>query len=204
MSPTPPSPINPSLAVERIREIIVGRHLEKLESRVARMESVSPVGQLPALWEDRLCTAEARLEALQQTVQRLGDSQHSEAELRTLEQREEIQRLALQIQQVAAQKSTQDPQPAIQNLEHKIGTWLTNWQGALQTHLSDRESRIAREIRDEVATLWENTESQITRLQSRSVDRDLIEERFSRIAAAARALAESAAPLTSGTASPTT
>jgi hypothetical protein len=201
MSPTPPSPLNPSLAVERIREIIVGRHLEKLEQRVARIESTGPPshGQVPSQWEDRLCTNEARLEALQHTVQRLADSSREESENRTLQQREEIQRLAAQIQQVAALKAAETAQPAISQLESRIGNWLTNWQGSLQTHLNDRETRIASQLRQEVASLWESTESQITRLQSRAIDRDLIEERFSRIAAAARALAESASPTASGT-----
>jgi hypothetical protein len=201
MSPTPPSPLNPSLAVERIREIIVGRHLEKLEQRVARIESTGPPshGQIPSQWEDRLCTNEARLEALQHTVQRLADSSREESENRTLQQRGEIQRLAAQIQQVAALKAAETAQPAISQLESRIGNWLTNWQGSLQTHLNDRETRIASQLRQEVASLWESTESQITRLQSRAIDRDLIEERFSRIAAAARALAESASPTASGT-----
>jgi len=201
MSPIPPSPLNPSQAVERIREIIVGRHLEKLEARVVRLESGTPQhGHLPSQWEDRLCTSEARLEALQQTVQRLADASREESEILHQRQREEIQRLASQIQQVAALKSAETGQAAISQMEAKIGTWLASWQGSLQTHLNDRESRISNQLRSEVASLWENTESQITRLQSRMIDRDTVEERFSRIAAAARALAESAAPITSGTA----
>ena len=194
MPDIPPSPLNPSQAVERIREIIVGRHLERLEQRVASLECGPALAPLPSQWEDRLCTSEARLEALQQSVQRLADSAREESEIRTLQQREEIQRLAAQVQHVAAMKAADSGQPAVQQLESKIGTWLTNWQGALQTHLNEREQRLASQLRNEVATLWESTESQITRLESRTLDRELIEERFSRIAAAARALAESAAP----------
>jgi len=191
MTPTP-SPLNPSLAVERIREIIVGRHLERLEQRVAHLEASGLVGQFPPQWEDRLCTNEARLEALQQSVQRLSEKSKEEAETRTHQQREEIQQLAAQIQQVSAMKAVESTQPALQQLETKIGSWLTHWQGALQTHLNDREQRLAGQLRQEVATLWEDTEAQITRLQSRSVTRDAMEERFNRIAAAARALAECA------------
>jgi hypothetical protein len=66
---------------------------------------------------------------------------------------------------------------------------------------------MATQLREEVATLWEHTESQLTRLQSRAIDRDQLEERFKRIAEAARALAESAYPTAptpaSGTATPT-
>ena len=199
MSPTPPSPLNPSQAVERIREIIVGRQLEKLEARVVRLESAGSHGQVPSRWEERMCTAEARIEALQQSLQRLDESNREQADARSLQQREEIQRLAAQIQQVAAIKSAANVQPAIDQLEHKLGAWLNHWQGSLQAHLNEREERLAKQMREEVATLWESTESQITRLQSRSLDRDMIEERFSRIAAAARALAECAAPLSSGT-----
>ena len=194
MSPTSPSHLNPSQAVERIREIIVGRQLESLEQRMARLETGGTNGHIPAQWEDRLCLGEARLEALQQSVHRLADSTREQTESRTLQQREEIQRLAAQIQQVAAMKAAETSEPAVRQLEQKIGSWLTHWQGAIQTHINEREQRVASQLRQEVATLWENTESQITRLQSRMVDRDSLEERFRRIAAAARALAECACP----------
>ncbi len=197
MSPAP-SPLNPSQAVERIREIIVGRQLERLEERVARLESTPVSGQVHTPWDDRLCTHEARLEALHHSLQRLTDSTREENETRTQQQRGEIQRLAAQIQQVAAMKSGEAEQASIRRLEERIGVWLTNWQGGLQSHLNERDERMAEQLRGEVATLWESTEAQITRLQSQSSDRDWIEERFARIAAAARALAESAEPSAPG------
>jgi small-conductance mechanosensitive channel len=198
MSPTP-SPLNPSQAVERIREIIVGRHLERLEHRVARLEtappaSATPQGPASSSLEDRLCGHEARLEALQESVQRLADSNRLDSEQRTALQREEIQRLAAQIQQVAALKAAETAQPAVERLESRIGTWLSSWQSSLQSHLNERDLRLTTQLRGEVATLWESTESQLTRLESRTLDHKMIEERFSRIAAAARALAESASP----------
>jgi len=202
MSPSPP-PINPSVAVERIREIIVGRHLEKLETRVASLETGFLPGKTAAPWEERLCNHEARLEALQEALQRLTTSSREDAEIRSEQQREEIQRLASQIHQVAALRAAEAAEPAVQQLEHKLGTWLNNWQGALQSHLTERENRITTQIREEVASLWASTESQLTRIQSRHVDKDLIEARFQKIAEAARALAECAYPSPSGTASPT-
>lgn len=199
MSPSPPSSINPSQAVERIREIIVGRHLEKLEQRVVRLETGAPATTSSAhSWEDRLSLYEARMEALQHSVQKLTESSREESEARALLQREEIQRLASQIQQVAAIKTAENQQTAVQQLEQKLGTWLSNWQTALQNHLNEREERVSQKLRGEVASLWENTESQVTRLQSRAVDRDHLEERFQHIAEAARAFAESISPLGSG------
>lgn len=199
MSPTP-SPLNPSQTVERIREIIVGRHLERLEQRVAVLETTGrpapTVGT--AHLEDLLYSNEARLEALKENVQRFVESNREQTELRFTQQREEAQRLAAQIQHVAALKSSDTAPPAILQLERKIGTWLTDWQSSFNLQLNDRDQRLASQLRSEVATLWENTESQITRLESRAIDRDSIEERFNRIALAARALAECASPTAPG------
>lgn len=198
MTPTPP-PLNPSQAVERIREIIVGRHLDRLEQRVARLETTGSPAPAQATaptkhLEDRLFAHEAQLEALKDNVHRFVTSTRDQTEMRLSQQREDTQRLAAQIQQVAALKSSESPAPIIQQLEQKIGNWLTHWQNSFHLQLNDRDQRLTTQIRGEVATLWENTESQITRLESRAADRDSIEERFSRIALAARALAECASP----------
>lgn len=197
MSPTA-SPLNPSQTVERIREIIVGRQFERLEQRVARLETMEPHGQAPAPWENRLCANEARLEAMQQSLQRLAESTRQEVETRSAQQQAEIQRLSAQIQQVAAMKSAEEREhTAVRELEGRIGAWLTSWQGGLNSHLNERDNRLGDQLRGEVASLWENTEAQITRLQSqlnRASDHHWIEERFARIALAARALAECASP----------
>ena len=196
MSPTQ-SPLNPSQAVERIREIIVGRHLERLEERVNRLETggVAPLPANDLQVEDRLVANEAQLEALKENVRRLGDTTREQTEVFWTTHREETQRLANQIQQVAALKSESSAAlPAVQQLERKIGSWLTDWQSSLHRHLDDRDHRLASSLRSEVAALWENTESHLTRIESRSIDRASVEERFKRIALAARALAECASP----------
>lgn len=195
MSSIPPT-FNPSQTVERIREIIVGRHLERLEQRVARLETQgvpAPLGSTTHL-EDRLFANEARIEALKENVERFSAGQQEQSELRIAQYREETQRLAAQIQQVASLKSSESAMPAVQQLEQRIGAWLTDWQSSFHVQLNERDQRLASQLRNEVAALWESTESQLTRLESRAVDRDSVEERFSRIALAARALAECASP----------
>jgi hypothetical protein len=196
MSPTP-SPLNPSQTVERIREIIVGRHLERLEQRVVQLESS---GLPPAAAstnrevEDRIYAQEARLEALKEKVQHYVEGSREEIERRLIQQREETHRLAAQIQQIAAMRASESVAPAIQQLEQKIATWLSGWQNSFQASLDERDQRLAGQLRSEVAALWESTESQLTRFESRTVDRASVEERFNRIALAARALAECASP----------
>jgi hypothetical protein len=193
-----PSPtFNPSQTVERIREIIVGRHLERLEQRVARLEThgVANLGGASAVHlEDRLLANEARIEALKENVDRFSAGRQEQSEMQIAKYREETQRLAAQIQQVASLKATESAMPAVQQLEQRIGTWLTDWQSSFHVQLNERDQRLASQLRNEVAALWESTESQLTRLESRAIDRDSVEERFSRIALAARALAECASP----------
>ena len=191
-------PLNPSQAVERIREIIVGRHLERLEQRVARLEIEGAAPLASPLVEDRLFASEARIEALQENVSRIADSNREVHEQRLFQYREETQRLAAQIQQIAAMKSHEATAPAIGQLERKIGSWLTDWHSSFHAQLNDRDQRLTNQIHNEVATLWESTESQMTHLQSRMLDRDAIEERFNRIATAARALAECASSSPTG------
>jgi chromosome segregation ATPase len=192
MSPTPPT-LNPSQAVERIREIIVGRHLERLEHRVSRLEQnpTLPDTSSSAV-EDRLLAAEAKLEALRENLQRAGDSAREEQQWRLSAHREETQRLAAQIQEIAATRAS--AQPDIQPLEKKLGGLLAQWQNTVHQQFIERDQRIVAQLRGELATLWESSENQITRVQSRVMDRDQIEDRFRRIAAAAQALAESAMP----------
>jgi DNA repair exonuclease SbcCD ATPase subunit len=191
MSTHPPT-LNPSQAVERIREIIVGRHLERLEQRVARLETPGAANTVPL--DDRLLAHEAHIEALRQNIQRLAESTREDAELRAFYHREETQRLAAQIQQVAAAKSAEATRPANPQLEQKLGRWLGDWQQAVQRQLDEREEKVTARLRAELISLWEGTEAHITRVESRISDRGNIEERFRRIAHAARLLAECAAP----------
>lgn len=194
MSPVPP-PLNPSQTVERIREIIVGRHLERLENRVAMLEtSVTSPHAVSAPVKDRFLDSPGPLEALKDDVQRLVESNRQQTDLRLSQYREETQRLAIQIQQVAAMKASEPAPRSINQLERRIGTWLTDWQSSIQVHLHDRDKRLTAHVHNEVAALWARTESQLNRLESQTVDRQSIDEHFQRIAIAVRALAESVSP----------
>ena len=195
MAPDPP-PRNLSQTVERIREIIVGRDLERLEQRVAMLEISVPVPPAAASpTEDRYPANFGPLEALKENVQRLLESNRQQTDLRLSQYREETQRLAAQIQQVAASKSSEPPPRSINEVERRIGTWLTDWQSSIQVHLQDRDKRLTAQFHHEVAALGARTESQLSRLESQFVDRQSLDEQFNRIANAVRGLAESIAPI---------
>lgn len=194
MSPAP-QPLNPSQTVERIREILVGRHLERLEQRVAMLEtSMPPPAAASFPVENRYPDNHGPFEELKDNVLRILESNREQTELRLSKYREETRRLATQIQQVAAMKASEPPPRTINQLEHKIGNWLADWKSSAQVHLDDREKRITDQVHDEVAALRAHTESQLTRLESQAVDRQSIDEHFKRIATAVRALAESVSP----------
>lgn len=95
---TPPLPSNPSQSVERIREIIVGRQLSRLEGRPARREA--PGAGAATSVDDRLAAAEARIEALQASLRRLTETTRDDVDRHFFHQREEIQRLAAQFQRL--------------------------------------------------------------------------------------------------------
>lgn len=194
MSPDP-QPLNPSQAVERIREIIVGRHLERLEQRVAMLEtSVPHPPTASSPMENGYLADHGQLEALKDNVERVMEANRQQTDLRLSQYREETQRLAVQIQQVAAMKASDSTPHAVNQLERKIGTWLTDWQSSIHVHLLDRDKRITSQLHTEVAAMWARTESQLTRLESQTADRQSIDEHFKRIAIAARAFAESVSP----------
>jgi hypothetical protein len=194
MSPTPPT-LNPSQTVERIREIIVGRHLEKLEGRVARLESqpapaVTNPAPIPAIFEDRLLSAEARVEALQDHVHRI-EGLREETEHIAAIHRQEAQRLASQIHEIAREKAEATALPAVESLERKLGAWLNEWQKSLQLRLENRDRDLVETVRAEISAMQGGIEKRFTELESKVPMN--VEDRFIRIAAAARALAESAA-----------
>ncbi len=194
MSPTPPT-LNPSQTVERIREIIVGRHLERLEGRVARLESapqpppVTPKEETP-IFEDRLFVAEAKVEALQDQVHRI-EGFHEETERIAETQRKEARLLAARIQEIARQNASDIALPAVERLERKLGQWLTDWQKSFHSYLDERDRKVRDQLKDELAELREIIEKRMSDLEGKvPVD---VDDRFDRIAAAARSFAESVA-----------
>lgn len=192
MSPEPTS-LTPSKTVERIREILVGRQLDRLHDRLDRLEQRPPgIG----VSEERMLAAEAQLEALRDHVRRDPPTGHSAADSSALlELREETRRLSTLIRTIVAERMDASGRSGeIASLETRVGSWLGEWQRAVHQQSIAREEALANRLRHEVAQLWEATEAQITGVQSRCAASQAVEERFRGIARAARALADSAWP----------
>ena len=193
MSPSPPSP-HPSQAVERIREIIVGRRLDHLEHRLTRVESQGSPPALNPIVEHRLTAAEAQLESLRDNVRRLADQTRDEATVRDAQYREEIQRMAALIQQSSSLRTEPVTPQSAARLEQKISTFLGSWQTSLQQHLVDRESRLIGSLNQELARLREWADARIAASTAQAVSLPEASGHFTRIAAAVQALADAIRP----------
>jgi hypothetical protein len=189
--------LNPSQTVERIREIIVGRHLDQLENRVIHLESAGAAArQAYASLDRRLYASEACAEALKESFQRFTEKNRKDLEVVILEQRAETQRLAAQIQYIASTKSSEVNDAAgYHTLEKKIGSWMSSWQKSFQDQLQERDEKIQRTLRAEIDAQARETRLQLSQLENRMPDRDKIEQGFHRIAQAARALADGLTPM---------
>ena len=178
--------------MERIREIIVGRHLERLEGRVARLES-SPRHDRdnPVLMEidDRLLITEAKVEALHEHVHRIEGSREESLRL-AADHRQEAQRLAAQIHEMSRAKAEENVEPAVEKLERKLGEWLTDWQKSLHTRLDERDRKVSGKMEADLAELRETIEARLASIESGTSA--FLAKRLDNIAVAARALAESA------------
>lgn len=184
---------HPSQQVERIREIILGRDLERLEKRIAQIESRCTTtapgsGDLPA----RLDATEAHIEALYEQFARQAENTRREAVASAQSRNEEINRLATMIQQVAAERKSAAAVTDAATLERSVGTWLSQWQQSLAAHLDGREQALIRQLRDELTRMSTWISNQVTERAQAMADRHEMETRFARIAAAARALADAA------------
>jgi hypothetical protein len=191
---SPQSPTHPSQAVERIREIIVGRRLDHLENRLARIEAHDPrPGDDPAV-DHRLTAAEAQLESLRDHVRKLADRTRDETTALDVRHREEIQRMAALIQQSSSLRSEPVSPQSAARLEQKISHFLGSWQTSLQQHLIDRESRLVNTLNQELVKLRAWAEARIQATASQSVSRPELDQHLSRLADAARTLADAIQP----------
>lgn len=179
---------NPSQTVERIREIIVGRHLDRLEQRVAILEK-QPSHANGGASETRIGAIEARVEALQHHFQRMSDNLRLENESREARHQEEIRRLSDHIQQTLAARQAFG---GTAQLESKLGQWLTDWQHSAHQQAEARDRQLATQLQSELSRVREWVSSQLSTHQPPPSEHDELERRFALIAKAARSLAEAA------------
>lgn len=282
---TPPSPFNPSRQVERIREILVGRQVAKLEERMDRLEHCAPTpsaGHAPASSAeprieqlranlhaqsqaiaaeinrldhrvgaleqsppaglpagssppdpriDRLDAAlaaestqrraetaalAARIQAAADTLgsrfadlslqqssaaaslraefQTEANALHRKVEDQALRRAEDLRELTARIEEVARRASADPlfPDQSSPLLDPRLVGWIQSWQDQLARYLQGREQQLVHHLREELRHLRDSNNQALADLRLQKADRSEWHERMSKVAAAARALADSA------------
>lgn len=195
-----------------MREIIVGRQLARVEQRLDRLETFV---QQPHISEDdvlcRVETVEAQFEAVRDHMQHQVDQMRLEFGGEVANRRQEVHRLAEQIQLAAQARNEERAQAeSVAVLEQRVGQWLGQWQKSLESHLEQRENWLIQQLRAELQTMRQEQqrlmqEQQQFRqsLHGQTQHWDVQQQqhfssnqaKLAQIAEAARALAESAATL---------
>jgi hypothetical protein len=187
MPPTPPDP-NPSRQVERIREILVGRQMDRVERRLEQLETgLRPLPTRPPddVFEIRLAGFEQR-QGLK--LQELRDEIDTEKARRV----EETHRLAQQIQATARSRNDSGIE-AQAELEQKFTRWLEHWNQGFRQYLHQREQHLISELRGELERTREWVSSRLAASDQAKGDPHRLQASFQQLAIAARAIADAAA-----------
>jgi len=187
MPPTPPD-TNPSRQVERIREILVGRQMERVERRLEQLETglrPLPTRPLDDVFEIRLAGFEQRHEL---KLQELRDEIDAEKARRV----EETHRLAQQIQAAARSRNASGIE-AQAELEQKLTRWLEHWNQGFRQYLHQREQHLISELRGELVRTREWVSSRLEDSSQAKGDPHRLQASFEQLAIAARAIADAAA-----------
>lgn len=154
MTPRNPTNAPTSSQLERVREIIIGRQLGKVEQRLQRLEERTQVAASDGTVteaQERIEALEARFEAVRDAIQYQVDQIRFEFGGEMDHRKHEVRRLAEQIQQAAQAK--QPPAvtaPDLAAAENRLVAWVSAWQQSLEQHLVRRENWLIGQLREEL------------------------------------------------------
>ncbi|GHC52432.1 hypothetical protein [Roseibacillus persicicus] len=172
----PETKFNPSQQVERIREILVGREMGRIERRLAELETTRPntttsFRREPAM-DNRLATA-------QQTL--LRDTQ----ELKIRIQKESAARQQ-QIAQLAQKLSRTNGLPLNQQaLEEQISDRMEKVASEMTALIDARTREILHHLQNEILQWKNQMDRDLQSIRDIKADRQDLSSRFARLAAAA-------------------
>ena len=175
----PETKFNPSQQVERIREILVGREMGRIERRLVELET-STTETTPFRREPQV---EKRMASTQQNLLR------------------ETQNLKIRIQKESAARQQQMAQMAEKFSRSQAGTPMNlSEQGSIERHISDRMERVAAEmtslidartreilhhLQNEILQWKNQMDRDLQSIRDVKADKREIKNRFARLASAA-------------------
>jgi type I site-specific restriction-modification system R (restriction) subunit len=149
-----PSQTPSNSQIERMREIIIGRQLGKLEHRLDRLERNLGTHVTPDVIEPdtrRLDEIEAKFEAVRDAMQQQMEQMRREWSGEMVHRKQEVRRLAEQIQIGAqAKMNAASVQQELAASENRLLAWVAAWQQSLEQHLEQREHWLIGQLREEL------------------------------------------------------
>jgi hypothetical protein len=187
--PHPTPQLQAGRQVERIREILIGRQMETVEQRLARLEQnlqPMPVESSKAGFEQSLADVRKQNE---ESLCRLRD----EIDADRLRQLDETRRLAQQIQSIARSRNSTEDEARL-TAEQRMSAWFSNWQTGLNQHLQQREQYLITELRTELDRMRIWIRQELAARQTAQPDITRLRGAFDQLAAATRAITDSLPP----------
>lgn len=181
--------INPAEQVERIREILVGRDIELVNSRIQSLESQvqNQSGDVTRQVAERLQKAEQQFSASQQNIQSITTHIRQQLQQEASTRGQQINDLASKIDS-AAKRMDQTSQQLL-SIETSHSEGISKQIESLNSEMAARIDARSREIMEHMhreIQQWKNRmDGQITNLAEEKLDRQELTTRLARIASAA-------------------
>ncbi|MEM9081636.1 MAG: hypothetical protein AAGC74_13195 [Verrucomicrobiota bacterium] len=176
----PPKSLNPSEQVERIREILVGRQMGKVEKRLAELESRT--GLHPAHSSSLSSSSVTHSPSPEPDALELRLQQES-----ALRQKQ-VSHLARQLAQVTSQNraaASAPPEVDTTLIEKRLSDRLETVAAEMTARVDARTREILHHLQNEILQWKNQTDRDLQSIREVSVDRKELKLRFARLASAA-------------------
>ena len=168
-------PLNPSQQVERIREILVGRQMSKVEDRLRNLEETI-THQGNQVGEDVAAQVSSGQAAVLEETQQLRQQIQQESQLR----RSQIERLSKQLETTCREINHRD-----ESLQKNLNQHLEKMSSAMAARIDTRVRELLQHLRSEMRQWKGQVDRDLGEVREQSVSRSELKERFARLASAA-------------------
>ena len=184
----PETKFNPSQQVERIREILVGREMGRIERRLADLETSTPTATTPF---QRKPEIEQRMATTQQALLRETHDLKMRIQRESAARQEQISQLAQKMAREPAQTGSALGVSGQASIERHVSTRMEKLAAEMTALIDARTREILHHLQNEILQWKNQMDRDLQGIRDVKVDRKEMMTRFARIAAAAMEEAES-------------
>lgn len=175
----PDPSLNPSLQVERIREILVGRQLHQVEDRLQRLEEGPSVGPGPTTPPDALPRLQQAQDRILRETQQLRQELQQESQLRA----RQITHLAEHLD--AASRKLDTASAGLKQQDRQLSHHLEEISAAMAARIDARVREILHHLQREIGQWKNQVDRDLEGVRKEGIQRPELNRRFARLASAA-------------------